>query len=205
MATGIANCLVLSAAFALFFQRFAAEQLALVYVVNAGVIVAGSSLFLWLTRRFAIGPSLTGLSASLAALVWIGAILLTMGAPDWLVFALPILFQTIFVLGNLVIWSLAGRLFDVRQGRRLFGLINTGYWIGVVVIGIAVRFLVPHTGLAGLLPPAAVAATVASIGLLFVTRRKPVRLCQRQICVISNRDSQYCWMQWASCTTQGMT
>ncbi|HWA47792.1 MAG TPA: cyclic nucleotide-binding domain-containing protein [Dongiaceae bacterium] len=176
MATGVANCLVLSAAFALFFQRFAAEQLAVVYVVNAGVIVAGSALFLWLTRRFAVGASLTGLSASLAVLVWIAAILLMRGAPAWLIFALPILFQTIFVLGNLVIWSLAGRLFDVRQGRRLFGLINTGYWIGVVTIGIAVRFLVPHTGLAGLLPPAAVAATLASIGMLLVTRRYTTRI-----------------------------
>jgi CRP-like cAMP-binding protein len=176
MASGVANCLVLSAAFALFFQRFAAEQLALVYVVNAGAIVAGSTLFLWLTRRFAVGSSLTGLSASLAALTWAAAILLATGTPDWLIFALPILFQTMFVLGNLVIWSLAGRLFDVRQGRRLFGLINTGYWIGVVAIGIAVRFLVPHTGLTGLLPPAAIAATLASIGLWFVTRRYAARI-----------------------------
>jgi hypothetical protein len=176
MASGVANCLVLSAAFALFFQRFAADQLALVYVVNAGVIVAGSALFLSLTRRFAVGSSLIGLSASLAALVWIATILLAMGTPDWLVFALPILFQTMFVLGNLVIWSLAGRLFDVRQGRRLFGLINTGYWIGVVAIGIAVRFLVPHTGLAGLLPPAAIAATLATIGVRRVTHRYAARM-----------------------------
>ena len=176
MATGIANCLVLSAAFALFFQRFAAEQLALVYVLNAGIIVAGSAVFLWLTRRVAIGSSLVGLSGSLAALAWAAAILLAMGTPDWLVFALPIVFQTMFVLGNLVIWSLAGRLFDVRQGRRLFGLINTGYWIGVVAIGVAVRFLVPHTGLPGLLPPAAIAATLASIGLWLVTRRYAARI-----------------------------
>jgi hypothetical protein len=176
MATGVANCLVLSAAFALFFQRFAAEQLALVYVVNAGVIVAGSAVFLRLTRRFAPGAALTGLSFALALLVWIAAGLLMSGTPDWLVFVLPIVFQTIFVLGNLVIWSLAGRLFDVRQGRRLFGLINTGYWIGVVAIGVAVRFLVPHTGLAGLLPPAAIAATIASFGLLLVTRRHAARI-----------------------------
>jgi hypothetical protein len=176
MASGVANCLVLSAAFALFFQRFVAEQLALVYVVNAGVIVAGSALFLSLTRRFTVGSSLTGLSASLAVLAWAAAILLGMGTPDWLVFALPILFQTMFVLGNLVIWSLAGRLFDVRQGRRLFGLVNTGYWIGVVAIGIAIRFLVPYTGLAGLLPPAAAAATLAAIGLWLVTRRYAARM-----------------------------
>ena len=68
MASGIANCLVLSAAFALFFQRFAAEQLAIVYVANAGVIVAASAVFLRLSKRFAIGAALSGLSAALAAL-----------------------------------------------------------------------------------------------------------------------------------------
>jgi hypothetical protein len=174
--SGIANCLVMSAAFALFFQRFAAEQLALVYIANAGVIVAASALFLWLTRRVAIGRALTGLSAMLAAAVWLAAALLGMGTADWLIFALPVLFQLMFVLGNLVIWNLAGRLFDVRQGRRLFGLINTGYWIGAVGIGLAVPLLVPLTGLAGLLPPAALAASLAAAGLWLVTGGKAARI-----------------------------
>ena len=49
---------------------------------EAGVIVAGSALFLSLTRRFTVGSSLTGLSASLAVLAWAAAILLGMGTPD---------------------------------------------------------------------------------------------------------------------------
>ncbi|HNB29167.1 MAG TPA: hypothetical protein PLR41_19520, partial [Alphaproteobacteria bacterium] len=176
MASGIANCLVLSAAFALFFQRFAAEQLAIVYVANAGVIVAASAVFLRLSKRFAIGAALSGLSAALAALAWIAAILLRAGTPDWLVFAQPILFQVLFVLGNLVIWNLAGRMFDVRQGRRLFGLVNTGYWIGAVGIGLAVKMLTPLMGLAGLLFPAALAASCAALGVALATRRYRARI-----------------------------
>ncbi len=176
VASGIANCLVLSAAFALFFQRFAAEQLAIVYVANAGVIVAASAVFLRLSRRFAIGAALGGLSAALALLAWIVAVLLQLSAPDWLIFALPILFQLMFVLGNLVIWNLAGRLFDVRQGRRLFGLVNTGYWIGAVGIGLAVKLLTPLIGLAGLLWPAAAAATGAALGVAMATRRFRARI-----------------------------
>lgn len=175
-ASGIANCLVLSAAFALFFQRFAAEQLAIVYIANAAVIVAASALFLRLARRLTIGAALSGLSAALALLAWVAAILLRDNAADWLVFVLPILFQLMFVLGNLVIWNLAGRMFDVRQGRRLFGLVNTGYWIGAVGIGLAVKPLTPLMGLAGLLWPAALAASMAAIGVALVTRRYRARI-----------------------------
>ena len=176
VASGIANCLVLSAAFALFFQRFAADQLAIVYVANAGVIVAGSTAFLRLSQRFAIGAALSGLSAALAAFAWLAAILLQAGTPDWLIFALPILFQVMFVLGNLVIWNLAGRMFDVRQGRRLFGLVNTGYWIGAVGIGLAVKTLTPAMGLAGLLWPAALAASCAALGVALATRSYRARI-----------------------------
>lgn len=168
-ASGVANCLVLSAAFALFFQRFAAEQLAIVYVANAGIIVAASALFLQVARRVTIGAALGGMSAALALLAWIGAALLRFSAADWLIFVLPILFQLMFVLGNLVIWNLAGRMFDVRQGRRLFGLVNTGYWIGAVGIGLTVKPMASLLGLAGLLWPAALAASIAAIGIALVT------------------------------------
>lgn len=174
--SGIANCLVMSVAFGLFFQRFEAEQLALVYVANAGIIVAASALFLRLTWRLPIGTALTGLSGCLAAIAWIVALALQAGAPDALVFCLPILFQAMFVLGNLVIWSLAGRLFDVRQGRRLFGLVNTGYWIGAVGIGLLVKPMTALLGMAGAVLPAALAATGAALGMALATRRYRDRL-----------------------------
>ena len=44
------------------------------------------------------------------------------------------------MLNNLIVWTLAGRLFDVRQGRRFFGMINTSFWIGAIPTGSATAF-----------------------------------------------------------------
>ena len=54
----------------------------------------------------------------LTALVFTGA--------RWLTFAVVIWSDVVFTLACLGYWALAARLFDIRQGKRLFGLITAG-------------------------------------------------------------------------------
>src|SRR6185369_17839075 len=48
---------------------------------------------------------------------------------------LPIWTQTLINLAVLAFWTLASDTFDVRQGKRLFGLLNAGSWLSYVVAG----------------------------------------------------------------------
>ena len=60
---------------------------------------------------------------------------LAIAPSKWLALLLPIWTQTLINLAVLAFWTLASDIFDVRQGKRLFGLLNAGSWLSYVVAG----------------------------------------------------------------------
>ncbi|HRJ76601.1 MAG TPA: MFS transporter, partial [Anaerolineales bacterium] len=60
---------------------------------------------------------------------------LAIAPSKWLALFLPIWTQTLINLAVLAFWTLAAEIFDVRQGKRLFGLLNAGSWLSYVVAG----------------------------------------------------------------------
>lgn len=69
----------------------------------------------------------------------------------WLALALPIWYEGLCVLLALAIWSLAGNLFTVRQGKRLFGLVGSGVPLAFIVGGFVTPLLVRLIGTTNLL------------------------------------------------------
>ncbi len=128
-----------TAAFALFLEDFGSHGLPYVYIAIAGSVSLLAYSYVKLAGHLAL-PRL--LVANLAFLL-IGSVVFRAGLAvansAWLTFALPIWFQALINLGQIAFWTLAGRLFDVRQGKRLFGLIGSGYWVANIGGG----FLVP--------------------------------------------------------------
>ena len=83
-------------------------------------------MFARLQQRLALHTLLSitlGLLFVSAALLRLG---LWLGSPQALVFGLVLWYRLLYVLLGLVFWGLAGRLLDLRQGKRLFGLVGTG-------------------------------------------------------------------------------
>ncbi len=60
---------------------------------------------------------------------------------DWLVFIVFIMMGPLNLLGLVGFWGMAGRLFTLRQGKRLFGLVDSGQILGMIVISFSVPFL----------------------------------------------------------------
>jgi ATP/ADP translocase len=90
--------------------------------------------------------------------------LLGLTLAGWLVFLLPVWYEVMYTLSNLEFWNLAGRLCDVRQGKRLFGMIGAGEQTAVVLGGLLVPALVVWIGTPNLL----LLATFAFVGVLAV-------------------------------------
>lgn len=86
------------------------------------------------------------------------------------VFSLPIMVGILTSLGMTIFWNLLGRLFTLQQGKRLFGLLNSGEQIALLVSGLIVPILVLWIGTANLLLVAA-ALLVGSWLLLAVIAR----------------------------------
>jgi MFS family permease len=69
------------------------------------------------------------------------------------------------------VWPLAGRIFDVRQAKRVFGLIGGGNWLANILLGgLVVAPLLAWTGVADLYLFAAVAVVAAGLVLWVIFR-----------------------------------
>jgi ATP/ADP translocase/HEAT repeat protein len=161
---------VQTAAFSLFLVEFNAQTLAYVYIANALVVPLITTVYLRLGRRISFPTLLAVNLGFLLVLVIAFRIGLGISGTSWFVFALPILFQILVNLGNLSFWPLAGRLFNVRQSKRLFGLVGAGQWIAIVLTGFLIPSLVSWIGTVNLLILGAASLIGALITSRYITR-----------------------------------
>jgi HEAT repeat protein len=166
---GAASNFVQTAAFALFMIEFDAQALALVYVTNGLVIPGITFLYLRLGRRLSFASLLAANLGFLLVLFLVFRFGLGVGGAKAVIFGLPVLFQIVVNFGPLAFWTLVNRVFNVRQGKRLFGLTWAGYWLAIVITGLLIPVLVRWMGTANLLLFAAGAMAGALLILRFVT------------------------------------
>ena len=120
-------------AHSLFLSIFDEKMMAKGYVVSgiAGIIL--TALYTGLQtrmkfRNFAI-LNLVFVTA-LSLLLWIAIVL---SPSKGVIFLLFIMLGPLNILAALGFWGTAGRLFTLRQGKRLFGLIDAGLVVGIII------------------------------------------------------------------------
>jgi ATP/ADP translocase len=59
----------------------------------------------------------------------------------WHAFLVLVMMGPLNILAMLGFWGTAGRLFTLRQGKRLFGVVDAGYIIGVILSSYAIPVL----------------------------------------------------------------
>jgi ATP:ADP antiporter, AAA family len=167
---GSAFNFIQTAAFTLFLLEFNAQTLPFVYLANALIIPLLTFLYLRLGSRFSFARLMS--INLIFLLVMVAAFRLGLSLPNsrGVVFALPILFQILVNLGNLTIWPLAGRLFNVRQAKRLFGLVGAGMWVAIVLTGFLMPALVAWIGIPNLIVLSALSLGGALAVNIYLTR-----------------------------------
>lgn len=120
-------------AHSLFLSIFDEKMMARGYVVSgiAGIIL--TSVYTWLQTKmrfksFAILNLI--IVTLLTLLLWV---LLILFPVKWVVFAVFIMLGPLNILAMLGFWGTTGRLFTLRQGKRLFGLVDAGLIIGIII------------------------------------------------------------------------
>lgn len=167
---GSARIFTRTSAYALFLTEFDAQALPYVYVGMGLVVALLSFLYLKLSERLPLSRLLLANTGFLLVMLLGFRLGLGLSSAPWLTFALPIYYETLFALTNLAFWNLAGRLFTVRQGKRLFGLVTAGEQAAVVLGGLLVPMLVGRIGTANLLVVAAISIGGVLVLLLFMSR-----------------------------------
>ena len=124
--TGLFTAFYIATANALFLAHFDVETLPWVYVAAAGVAYFMVTLFSRLESRATFGALLLITSSMLLIVVAGGWAAYVTWGNRWIAFMIFVALTPSISLVALQFWGLAGRLFDLRQGKRLFGLIGSG-------------------------------------------------------------------------------
>ncbi|HEX2920081.1 MAG TPA: Npt1/Npt2 family nucleotide transporter [Bacteroidales bacterium] len=120
-------------AHSLFLSIFDEKMMARGYVVSgiAGIILTSLYTGLQTKMKFRFFSVINLFAVTVfTLLLWI-ALLFT--SAKWVVFLVFIMLGPLNILAALGFWGTAGRLFSLRQGKRLFGLVDSGLIVGVII------------------------------------------------------------------------
>ena len=170
---GAAMLFVQSASLALFFTAWDATAMPYIYLGIALIVSSITAIFLKISER----TSLARFLILSVLFVLAGSIALRIGLAithsKWLLLALPIWSQTLVNITVTAFWTLAGNIFDVRQGKRIFGLMNAGSWLAYVAMGPFTTPLVNALGTENLYLVIAACLLIAFIFQQMVIRANP--------------------------------
>jgi ATP:ADP antiporter, AAA family len=131
-------------AHSLFLSVFDEKAMAKAYVASgfAGIILTG--LYTWLQARlrfknFAIANLVFVTLFTL--FLWIALIISPEKMANWVIISVFVMLGPLNILAMLGFWGTTGRLFSLRQGKRLFGLVDAGLVIGIIISCYAIPVL----------------------------------------------------------------
>ncbi len=168
---GAARVLLETPANTFFLGRFAIDRLPQVYMATAVVCLTIGLAYARLEARVSVKSLLTATLAFLSVVTLIFYVALAREQSGSAIFGLMVWKDVHWTLMSLEFWALAGMLLDVRQGKRLFGMIALGEIVAGMIGGFSVPALIASGG-AMLLLLASAAITVANVFLLLYTMRQ---------------------------------
>ena len=160
---GLARTWTRSVAYGLFLAVFSAQMLPYVYIGVSLVASLSSFAYLRISQRAPLSRLLVGTLGAIILVFGVLRVGIGAGAGAWLIFTLPVFYEVLLVMTNLALWNTAGRLCNVQQGKRLFGLIGTGEPTAAVVGGFLTAPIVALIGTSNLL---LLAAGIVALALL---------------------------------------
>lgn len=140
-----------TAASALFLSQFEKQALPWVYMAAAVLNVVTGAVYSGLRARAAFDRLMAGTLLFLLVSVCALRVGLLLSSAAWLVFASLVWYRVLSILTDLEYWAVAARLYDLRQAKRLFGLIGTGEVVARILGSFSVPLFVGWIGVANLL------------------------------------------------------
>jgi ATP:ADP antiporter, AAA family len=150
-ALGLGRTFCATALSGLFLSIFGAQAMPFVFIGTALVVPITGVAFLRLRKRLSLSGQIAGTLVVIAvALLGLRGVLAISAAP-WLALAAMIGYTIVYVLVTLAFWGVSGAIFNVRQAKRLFGLLGGGSELADIVGGILTILLAPLIGSLNLL------------------------------------------------------
>ena len=163
-------------AHALFLEVYPASMIPKAYIISGitGIVMTSVYSFFQARTRFkAFAIINLTLTAILTALLWYGFNLTSLKI---IVFVVFVMMGPLNIVAMLGFWGTVGRIFTLRQGKRLFGLIDTGQIIGIIISSYAIPVLLSlKFETRSLLLISAASLVIALLVQIVITNRIPFR------------------------------
>ncbi|HEY8075680.1 MAG TPA: Npt1/Npt2 family nucleotide transporter, partial [Labilithrix sp.] len=155
-----------TAASATFLARFPPAFLPWVYIAAAGANTVTGAVYSRLQTRASFSHLMRGTLVFLFALACVLRAGFALSTAASVAFAGLVSYRIVSSLTDLEYWAVASRIYDVRQAKRLFGLVGTGEVVARIVGSFSVPALVALGGVSNLLviSAAALAACLFLVG-----------------------------------------
>lgn len=148
---GAGNVFIDAASSAMFLAEYGAEQLPWVYVVASAVMIASGYGYAQLECYVRLSRLMSGTMLLLfltTATIKLG---LDLTGNRQFIFAALVWYRLLFIFSDLVFWAVAGVLFSLQQGKRLFGLVSTGNVLARILSYLVIPLIVGSIGSSNLL------------------------------------------------------
>ncbi len=140
-----------TSAFSRFLEHFSVSRLAYVFILSSFLLWASGFIYNKLEHRLSAYRLCFIVTVVLAASMLLFRAGTEFIQADWFYFLMLAWFYVLYLLNNLMFWGMAAQSYDVRQSKRLFGVISAGD-IPAKFLGYTVAsFIVYYIGTANLL------------------------------------------------------
>ena len=115
-----------TAAFTFFIENLNVRELAIVFMISAILLWLANLLYTWLEHKFPVSRLSMVTTIAMAGSILLFGFGSVFIQQKWFWYALLSWYYVLYLYSNLDFWGIASLLFDVRQSRRLFGVISAG-------------------------------------------------------------------------------
>ena len=179
-AMGMSTSFFETAATALFLVRFDEKILPYIYIAAAVVNTLTGIVYSRIGDRTSFANlmrlTLIFLFVVVCAL-WLG---ISLTEVSWLLFGLLIWYRVLSSLTDLEYWAVAMRLYDVRQGKRLFSFIGSGEVVARIASSFSAPLLIGLVGVTNLLLLSAIGLALSLLFLTVILRLFSDKLSSQQ-------------------------
>ncbi len=156
----------------LFLKTFPDDMIPKAYIISGIVGIIMTSIFSTYQSkiRFSTLSKYTLLFISLLTILI--RIFFEFSAAKWTVFLVFILLGPLNILAILAFWGTVSRIFSLRQGKRLYGIIDSGQVFGIIISSYAIPLIITYlNGTKNLLVISSVSIIVAMVVEMIISKK----------------------------------
>lgn len=148
---GLSISFLISSTNSLFLSTYSASLLPYIYTVVAIALPIIGLIYNKIQSKIDISKSFISIIIFIFSLIVLLHSLIIFHDVKWVYFALMIVLEVALVYFELEFWGVVGVVFDIRQSKRLLGIVGSGQELAIVIGGFSTPFIVNAIGTKNLL------------------------------------------------------